>query len=102
MVLSDDLFKLHAVNSIVRDISRKCFPLITGTDQPFNSYGGFRGQNYNYENVISGKAPNLYISEVFVAELDRSTIRDQNILPYDIKYGIIETTIEQVRHPHSS
>lgn len=59
-VLSDDVFKLDAVLGILQDSARKCFPIISNSNLPFNIYGDLKsGSYYNYEQLTGFMSMNI-------------------------------------------
>lgn len=52
-ILSDDIFKLDAALSILQDSNKKCFPIISNSDLPFNIFGDLKSGNYyNYNQLV--------------------------------------------------
>lgn len=69
VVLSDNDFKLDGVCSIFRDMNQTYVPLLSSNELPFNVLGDFKSGAYNYETLISGKIPLVYISKVRVSKI---------------------------------
>lgn len=51
--LADSPYLLDAGVSIATDMGRKYFPVLYPKDMPFNMYGDYKGNNYNYLNLCS-------------------------------------------------
>jgi hypothetical protein len=49
--LADSPYLLDAGVSIATDMARKYFPVLHPKDMPFNIYGDYKNQNYNYLNL---------------------------------------------------
>lgn len=97
LILADSPFILDAVQSVIRDIKDKYVPLITGSAQPFDFYGDYKGTKYNYETLTSGSSPNLYIESAFVGDFDRYVRSDGKSLPPNTFYGICDIDLCWIR-----
>ena len=66
IILSDSVFKLDAICSILRDVGKSYFPLLSSDELPFNEYGDIKsGDFYNYQTLTTNKAGNdiIYIEK---------------------------------------
>jgi len=96
IVLSDNLFNLDAVCSILKDTARGYIPLIENS--PFNGFGGLDNGHYNYEAIISDiniSSNSFYISEVTVSKIF-ADIKSNNSQVFP---AFVDFTLENIRYP---
>jgi hypothetical protein len=101
LILSDDLFKLDSVISILQDSSKKSFSVIPSSGLPFNLYGDFKKDTYNYFEFCENFSENLaYIDSVNVSKFDEKT--NKLIKGAGVYGGFADFKIKSVRNPRIS
>ena len=97
LILSDSMFNLDGVTSILRDTSRSYIPLIQNS--PYNSIGSLNNGFYNYkeltQNIDVGES-GLFISEVTVSKI----LNIENKLNPNTFPGIVDFSLEYIRYPN--
>jgi hypothetical protein len=104
VILSDSVFSLDAVTSIMRDTSRTLIPLIYPNEMPFNSLGSVSvsGNNFNYINYTANKANTddyLYINEVNVTKTDTRLLSATNSLNRNVYSAFVDFEVIKNRYP---
>lgn len=104
VILSDSVFSLDAVTSIMRDTSRELIPLIYPNEMPFNSLGSISvsGNNFNYINYTANKANTddyLYINEVNVTKTDTRVLNATNSLNRNVYSAFVDFEVSKNRYP---
>jgi len=104
VILSDSIFSLDAVTSIMRDTSRELIPLIYPNEMPFNSLGSVSvsGNNFNYINYTANKANTddyLYINEVNVTKTDTRLLNATNSLNRNVYSAFVDFEVSKNRYP---
>ena len=100
IVLADSNFSLDAVCSIFKDTVRENIKLIEESDYPFNALGGLKnGAPYNYNNLISTIAEEVYIDEVDVTKYDVGYMDGLTNANPEVHSAIIDFELNAPRHP---
>ena len=100
IVLADSNFSLDAVCSIFKDTVRENIKLIEESDYPFNALGGLKnGASYNYNNLISTIAEEVYIDEVNVTKYDVGYMDGLTNANPEVHSAIIDFELNAPRHP---
>ena len=104
VILSDSVFSLDAVTSIMRDTSRELIPLIYPNEMPFNSLGSvsISGNNFNYIKYTANKANTddyLYINEVNVTKTDTRLLNATNSLNRNVYSAFVDFEVIKNRYP---
>ncbi len=100
IVLADSNFSLDAVCSIFKDTVRENIKLIEESDYPFNALGGLKnGALYNYNNLISTIAEEVYIDEVNVTKYDVGYMDGLTNANPEVHSAIIDFELNAPRHP---
>jgi len=104
VILSDSVFSLDAVTSIMRDTSRELIPLIYPNEMPFNSLGSVSvsGNNFNYIKYTANKANTddyLYINEVNVTKTDTRLLNATNSLNRNVYSAFVDFEVVKNRYP---
>ena len=104
VILSDSVFSLDAVTSIMRDTSRELIPLIYPNEMPFNSLGSvsLSGNNFNYINYTANKANTddyLYINDVNVTKTDTRLLNATNSLNRNVYSAFVDFEVAKNRYP---
>jgi hypothetical protein len=104
VILSDSVFSLDAVTSIMRDTSRELIPLIYANEMPFNSLGSVSvsGNNFNYINYTANKRNTddyLYINEVNVTKTDTRLLNATNSLNRNVYSAFVDFEVSKNRYP---
>jgi len=104
VILSDSVFSLDAVTSIMRDTSRELIPLIYPNEMPFNSLGSvsISGNNFNYIKYTANKANTddyLYINEVNVTKTDTRLLNATNSLNRNVYSAFVDFEVVKNRYP---
>ena len=55
IIIADSLFARDAVCGLLKDKARSVIGLFTANEMPFNSLGGFKNGDYDYNRIVSGK-----------------------------------------------
>ena len=102
IIMTDSLFTLDAICSILKDSNRLYIPLISAQEMPFNALGGFKSGSYNYNSLISGKIDNqlaTYITNVYVSKYQQNTYQEiRNINP-TVYTALVDYATETYRFP---
>lgn len=77
VVLSDSLFSLDAVCSILKNLSKKKLPILNSL--PFNSLGAFSGVIYDYQVLALSSNESATIWETVITKLTPNTKGLQNL-----------------------
>ena len=100
IVLADSNFSLDAVCSRFQDTVRENIKLIEESDYPFNALGGLKnGASYNYNNLISTIAEEVYIDEVDVTKYDVGYMDGLTNANPEVHSAIIDFELNAPRHP---
>ena len=104
IILSDSVFSLDAVTSIMRDTARELIPLIYPNEMPFNSLGSVStpNNNFNYINFTANKANTddyLYINEVNVTKTDTRVLNATNSLNRNVYSAFVDFEVIKNRYP---
>jgi hypothetical protein len=101
-VISDSLYSLDAVLSIVQDLNRSYIPLINSTGYPFDEYGDYKnGTVYNYTGLTANANPDLFIDRVYANKFQDIAVANQKSLPKGAVIGSFDLDISQVRNPRA-
>lgn len=93
VVLSDSLFKLHAVQSILRESVRTPIALFNLNEQPYNVRGGLKSGIYNYTGLASQKINSqqfMYVDKVTVPRSSQRLLISEKQLNPDIFFNYID------------
>ena len=99
IILSDNMYLLDGVISVLTDTARKVFPVIDPTGLPYNYFGGFNNgaTSYQYSQLTSVQNTNLaYINRVTVSRLDE--IRNKHI-NLKVVAAMVDFELWQARYP---
>ena len=104
IILSDSVFSLDAVTSIMRDTSRQLIPLIYPDEMPFNSLNSVNSPNncFNYIKSTASKANTddyLYINEVNVTKTDTRILNATNSLNRNVYSAFVDFEVIKNRYP---
>ncbi len=102
VILADSQYNLDAISSIMGDIIRTYVPLLTGSEYPFNAYGGYKTGYYNYTGLTQGKVAinqSAFIADAFVLDYSRFVRADALILNPDVHFGMVDFQLEKNRFP---
>ena len=104
IVLADSQFNLDAISSLFRDESRNYIPLITESEQPFNSLGDIKDAStcYDYQNLVSGKIGtdnDIFIKEVSVSKVGGVSYAGIKNLNPNVYMALIDFDLEKARNP---
>jgi len=96
IVLSDNMFSLDAVCSILKDTARCYIPLIQ--NNPYNNFGSLQSGYYNYNSLISNidiSVNGFFIKEVNISKIFASlNIKNSQVFP-----AFIDFTLSNIRYP---
>jgi hypothetical protein len=104
IILSDSVFSLDAVTSIMRDTSRQLIPLIYPNEMPFNSLNSVNSPDhcFNYLESTASKANTddyLYINEVNVTKTDTRILNATNSLNRNVYSAFVDFEVIKNRYP---
>lgn len=104
IVLADSQFNLDAISSLFRDEARNYMPLISESEQPFNSLGDFKSAPtcYNYDALVSGKIGtenDMFIKEVSVSKVGGVSYAGVHNLNPNVYMALIDFELEKSRNP---
>jgi hypothetical protein len=104
IILSDSVFSLDAVTSIMRDTSRELIPLIFPNEMPFNSLNSVNVPDncFNYIKFTANKANTddyLYINEVNVTKTDTRILNATNSLNRNVYSAFVDFEVIKNRYP---
>jgi len=104
IILSDSVFSLDAVTSIMRDTSRQLIPLIYPDEMPFNSLNSVNSTDncFNYIKTTASKANTddyLYINEVNVTKTDTRILNATNSLNRNVYSAFVDFEVIKNRYP---
>jgi hypothetical protein len=104
IILSDSVFSLDAVTSIMRDTSRQLIPLIYPDEMPFNSLNSVNSPNncFNYIKSTASKANTddyVYINEVNVTKTDTRLLNATNSLNRNVYSAFVDFEVIKNRYP---
>jgi hypothetical protein len=99
VIVADSQFLLDATTSNLRDTNNLVVPLLEPTEYPFNSYGGLKYGNYNYNTLTAGKGADLYIDSVFVNKLNQNVKTDASVLNPSTYVGFVDFELASLRWP---
>ena len=75
---------------------------MSGTEYPFDSYGGLKTGYFNYTGLTQNKVANgqsAFINDAYVINFDRTIRADANILNPAIHFGMVDFQLEKNRFP---
>ena len=107
IVLADTQFNLDAVCSILSDKARTMIPLVESENYPFNTFGGYKDNLwqydgvsvYNYTGLVADSTEALYIKDVYVSQFNVNYISEMTNANPDVFSAIVDIDLEQPRHP---
>jgi hypothetical protein len=104
IILSDSVFSLDAVTSIMRDTSRQLIPLIYPNEMPFNSLNSVNSTDncFNYIKTTASKVNTddyLYINEVNVTKTDTRLLNATNSLNRNVYSAFVDFEVIKNRYP---
>ena len=104
IILSDSVFSLDAVTSIMRDTSRQLIPLIYPDEMPFNSLNSVNSTDncFNYIKTTASKVNTddyLYINEVNVTKTDTRILNATNSLNRNVYSAFVDFEVIKNRYP---
>jgi hypothetical protein len=104
IILSDSVFSLDAVTSIMRDTARELIPLMYPNEMPFNSLNSVNSPNhcFNYITSTANKANTddyLYINEVNVTKTDTRILNATNSLNRNVYSAFVDFEVIKNRYP---
>jgi hypothetical protein len=99
-VLSDNAFKLDAINSVLQDSSKKTFSLIPSSGIPFNVFGDYKNNNqYNYfDKCNQYKNNGVYIDSVRVSKFDEKL---NKVIKDGVWGSFIDFKLKCLRYPRT-
>lgn len=102
VVMSKNKYHIQGVFSILRDQSKKHFPLLSSSDFPFNYYGDYKDSElYNYKELEANKWN--YENLIYVSKVSVSKNLPDNPASEAMSYkgfrGFIDFELEKVRTP---
>lgn len=102
IVLSDTVFNLDAVTSIMRDTSRQLVPLMYPSDMPFDALNTVTGHCFNYINATKNKSVDneyVYINEVNISKSDTRISNATSTLNRNVYSAFVDFELIQNRYP---
>jgi len=99
IILSDSMYLLDGVISVMTDSARKVLPILDPTGLPYNYFGGFNNgaSSYQYSQLTSIQNTNLaYIDRVSVSRLDE--IKNKSINS-KVVAAMVDFDLWQARSP---
>lgn len=102
IVLSDTVFNLDAVTSIMRDTSRQLVPLMYPSDMPFDALNSVTGHCFNYINATQNKSVDneyVYINEVNISKSDTRISNATSTLNRNVYSAFVDFELIQNRYP---
>jgi hypothetical protein len=98
IVLSDSMFNLDAICSILKDTARCYVPLIT--NNPYNNFGSLNSGYYNYNSLIANidvSNSAFYITEVNISKIFANIkAKNTQIFP-----AFVDFTLSNIRYPRA-
>lgn len=102
IVASDSSFKLDAVNSIFRDLSKTNFALFESSNLPFNALGSTVSGSFNYDTlsspIISDASKRVYIENVIVNKVS-NFVENSKTLNKNVYLSYVDFDLEIPRFP---
>jgi len=102
IVVSDSSFKLDAVNSIFRDLSRTNFALFESSNLPFNALGSTTNGSFNYNtlsnSILTDYNRIVHISDVIVNKVSNKVENSKN-LNKNVYLSYVDFDLEIPRFP---
>lgn len=98
IVISDNDFKLDAVNSVIGDMARTNFGLLYPHEIPFNVLGDIKsGDAYNYTGIVNSKQGTdlVYIDNVYISPMNEKLANEINP---NARISIIDLEVRPRRH----
>ena len=99
VILADSLFKLNAVQGILRNSVNKLIPLFDISEQPFNALGILKSGHFNYTGLAQNKINNhnyVYIEKVKIPKRSQSYTVDSKLLNSDIFFNFVDFEVSQI------
>jgi hypothetical protein len=103
IILASNSFSLDSLISLLNDSNKKMFPLVQGTDLPFDFKGDFKtfvinGRNFDYIELCKRKGQNdlILIKNVTISKLDEI---DNAKINKKCVGAIVDFDLESVRKP---
>ena len=96
IVVSNNMFNLDAVCSILKDTARRYVPLVY--NPPFNNFGALNSGYYNYNSLTSGidlSNQAFYIEEVNISKI----FANLNVKSTQIYPAFVDFTLSNIRYP---
>lgn len=102
IIISDSQFKLDAVNSIFRDLSKTRFGVLTSSDFPMDAFGGTVSGSFDYDeinsSILSFDHREAFIKNVYVSKVAIPKPYKKNFNK-EVCVGFVDFDIETVRYP---
>ena len=103
IVLASSLYEKDAVGSLLKDTARSFIGLLTPSEMPFNSLGGFKSGVYNYRNLVAGKAGasnTLFIKRANVSTFSQENFQSLTSMnPSDVHVVFVDFDLVAYRYP---
>lgn len=99
VILADSLFKLNAVQGILRNSVNKLIALFDISEQPFNSLGVLKSGHFNYTGLAQNKINEqnyIVIEKVQIPRRTQSYTVDNKLLNPDIFFNFVDFKVSQV------
>lgn len=101
IILTDSMYSLNSINSVIRDTCKTDIPIFNSGQMPFNIFGNFISGSYNYTNIansIKQEGNTAYIDEVYVSKYNQAYNDLRKINP-KIYWSIIDIETQKHRYP---
>lgn len=102
IILADSLYTKDAVCSLFKDTARSYIGLLSGTEMPFNSLGGFKNGQFNYKNLIGGKNGQnlLCVKKANVSTFTQTSLEPLTALnPGEVYVAFVDFDLAAYRYP---
>jgi len=101
IVMADSLWQRDAVACILKDKARSQVGLLTQQEMPFNSLGGFKNGNYDYNRIVSGKGGQntIFIDRVRTSSFSQVVFEQLVTLNTDVFTAFADIDICGYRYP---
>ena len=104
IVIADSQFDIDAIGSLFRDQRQQNIALFEPSEMPFNQFGYYRNDQYNYTGIANGKGPDgrIFIEDIDISRFDRVLENEVRKFNPNVYSTLIDFELSKFRFPRQS
>tara|TARA_R100000315_G_C5231262_1_gene142278 strand:- start:929 stop:1795 length:867 start_codon:yes stop_codon:yes gene_type:complete len=104
IVIADSQFDIDAIGSLFRDQRQQNIALLEPSEMPFNQFGYYRNDQYNYTGIANGKGPDgrIFIEDIDISRFDRVLENEVRKFNPNVYSTLIDFELSKFRFPRQS